>query len=72
MTQIETLKAIADRGPTAITDLPASRNTFYALRDKKLVKRAGFRSTGARGRPAKLYQVSAKGERKLAQVAQVG
>lgn len=66
MTQIETLKAIAERGPTAITDLPASRNTFYALRDHKLVKRAGFRHTSERGRPAKLYQVSAKGERKLA------
>lgn len=66
MTQLEALKIIAERGPTAITDIPASRNTVYALRDRKLVKRAGVRHLAARGRPAKLYQVSAKGERKLA------
>jgi predicted ArsR family transcriptional regulator len=68
MTQIEALKVIAERGPTAITDIEASRNTFYALRDKRLIKKAGFRSTGDRGRPAKLYQVSARGEQKLARV----
>lgn len=66
MTQIEALKAIADVGPVTITDVPASRNTVYALRDKKLLKRAGVKHTGERGRPAKLYQVSAKGERLLA------
>lgn len=65
MTQIETLKQIAESGPVAIADVPASRNTIYALRDKKLLKRAGVRHTGSRGRPAKLYDVSAKGQRAL-------
>lgn len=65
MTQIEALKAIADNGPVTISDVPASRNTIYALLDKKLLKRVGVKHTGSRGRPAKQYEVSAKGERLL-------
>jgi predicted ArsR family transcriptional regulator len=66
LTQTEALKIIADRGPVAIGDVGASRNTVYALREKKLIKRAGVRYTGERGRPAKLYELSARGERELA------
>ena len=65
MTQLETLKEIAQRGPTAIGDVAASRNTIYALRDKRLLKKAGVRHTGSRGRPAKLYDVSARGQKLL-------
>lgn len=66
MTQIEALQVIAKQGPVALTDIPASRNTVYALRDRKLLKSAGKTATGKRGRPAKLYAVSAKGEKLLA------
>jgi predicted ArsR family transcriptional regulator len=69
MTQLETLQEIAQRGPSAIADVQASRNTIYALRDKQLLKRAGFRHTGARGRPAKLYTVSARGQKLLQRTA---
>lgn len=66
MTQNEALKQIAESGPLTISQLPASRNTVHALRDKKLIKRVGQTATGQRGRPAVLYSVSAKGERTLA------
>jgi predicted ArsR family transcriptional regulator len=65
VTQTEALKQIATEGPVAIGDIPASRNTVLALRERKLIKKAGVRHTGTRGRPAKLYEVSAKGKRQL-------
>jgi hypothetical protein len=69
MTQLEALRAIAERQPAAITDIPASRNTVYALRDKRLLRRAGVRHTGQRGRPAKLYELSKRGLTKLERAA---
>ena len=66
MTQTEALKQFADNGPLSIGDVSASRNTVLALREAKLIKRAGVRHTGTRGRPATLYDISAKGQRQLA------
>ncbi len=66
MTQTDALKFIADNGPVSIGEVPSSRNTVLALREAKLLKRAGIRHTGSRGRPATLYTVSAKGQKQLA------
>lgn len=65
MTQTEVLKYVEQHAPVAISDVPASRQTVYKVRDAKLLKSAGTRRTGQRGRPASLVELSAKGRKRL-------
>lgn len=62
----EALKRAAQAdGPVTVQDLGVSRATVYKLVEEKLLKALKqTRRTGARGRPAFLFSLTAKGRRR--------